>query len=108
MSKIKGYTMEEVAEHRKDKLVSDYYFCKEKLAEIRRHEQEIENIRTAYNKMIVKYRMESVDRVLDYIRVAKITDAKELDTLLCHCQNKLAGNIDGIEVKLSRSGDNEE
>ena len=58
--------------------------------------------------MIVKYRMESVDRVLDYIRVAKITDAKELDTLLCHCQNKLAGNIDGIEVKLSRSGDNEE
>ena len=33
MSKIKGYTMEEVAEHRKDKLVSDYNFCKEKLEE---------------------------------------------------------------------------
>lgn len=105
MNKIKGYTMEEVAEHRKDKLVSDYNFCKAKLAEIRHHEQEIESIRTAYNKMIVKYRMESVDRVLDYIRVAKITDAKELDTLLCHCQNKLAGNIDGTELKLSRSGD---
>lgn len=58
MSKIKGYTMEEVAEHRKDKLVSDYNFCKAKLAEIRRHEQEIESIRSAYNKMIVKYRME--------------------------------------------------
>ena len=51
---------------------------------------------------------ESVNRVLEYIRVAKITDAKELDTLLCHCQNKLAGNIDGTELKLSRSGDNEE
>lgn len=108
MSEIKGYTVEEVAEHRKDKLVRDYNFCKSKLAEIRRHEQEIESIRTAYNKMIVKYRMESVNRVIEYIRAAKITDAKELDTLLCHCQNKLAGNIDGTELKLSRSGDYEE
>lgn len=38
MSEIKGYTAEEVAERRKDKLVSDYNFCKAKLAEIRRHE----------------------------------------------------------------------
>ena len=30
----------------------------------------------------------------------KITDDKELDTLLCHCQNKLNGNIDGIEIDL--------
>lgn len=105
MSEIKGYTAEEVAEHRKDKLVSDYNFCKAKLAEIRHHEHEIENIRNEYNKMIVKYRMDSVNRVLEYIRVAKITDVKELDTLLCHCQNKLAGNIDGTELKLSRSGD---
>lgn len=105
MSEIKGYTTEEIAEHKKEKLLSDYSFCKAKLAEIRRHEQEIESIRTAYNKMIVKYRMESVDRVIEYIRAAKITDAKELDTLLCHCQNKLAGNIDGIELELSRGGD---
>ena len=105
MSGIKGYTAEEIAEHRKDKLVSDYNFCKAKLAEIRRHEQEIESIRAAYNKMILKYRINSVDRVLGYIRLAKITDAKELDTLLCHCQNKLAGNIDGTELELSRNGD---
>ena len=108
MSEIKGYTIEEIAEHKKEKLLSDYNFCKAKLAAIRHHEQEIESIRTAYNKMIVKYRMESVNRVIDYIRVAKITDVKELDTLLCHCQNKLAGNIDGIELKLSRSRDDGE
>ena len=108
MSEIKGYTIEEIAEHKKEKLLSDYNFCKAKLAEIRHHEQEIESRRTAYNKMIVKYRMESVNRVIDYIRVAKITDVKELDTLLCHCQNKLAGNIDGIELKLSRSRDDGE
>lgn len=43
-----------------------------------------------------------MNRVLDYIRVAKITEAKELDTLLCHCQNKLAGNIDGTELTLDK------
>lgn len=108
MSGIKGYTAEEVAEHKKDELLSNYNFCKAKLAEIRRHEQEIESIRIAYNKMIVKYRIESVCRVLEYIRASKITDANELDTLLCHCQNKLAGNIDGIELELLRIGDDEE
>ena len=108
MSGIKGYTVEEIAEHRKDELLSDYNFCKGKLAEIRNHEHEIESIRIAYNKMIVKYRIKSVCRVLDYIRATKITDAKELDTLLCHCQNKLAGNIDGTELELSKNGDDEE
>ena len=43
--------------------------------------------------------------MLEYIRVAKITDAKELDTLLCHCQNKLAGNIDGSHVNIKNDAD---
>ena len=102
MSEIRGYTPEEVAKNSKDVLVSDYDFCKRKLAEIRNHEKEIEAIRTAYNKLIARYRVESVDRVLEYIRAAKITDPKELDTLLCHCQNKLHGNIDGNELELKR------
>ena len=105
MSKIKSYTAEEGAEQKKDELLSDYNFCKAMLEEISKYEQDIENIRTSYNKMILKYRINSVVRVLGYIRSAKITDAKELDTLLCHCQNKLAGNIDGTELELSRNGD---
>lgn len=45
------------------------------------------------------YRLESVDRVLDFIRgeyrAGRICD---LEALLCHCQNKLNGNIDGTEL----------
>lgn len=49
------------------------------------------------------YRLESVDRVLDFIRgeyrAGRICD---LETLLCHCQNKLNGNIDGTELTLDK------
>ena len=100
MSEIKGYSIEKIAETRKTELEEDYNFCAKKLAEIRRREEEINSIRIAYNKKIVEYRIKSVDRVLDYIRSAKITDVRRLDLLLCHCQNKLNGNIDGCELDL--------
>lgn len=46
-------------------------------------------------------RVRSVDRVLDFIRSEyKQGRLCNLDTLLCHCQNKLNGNIDGIELTL--------
>ena len=49
----------------------------------------------------IEYRIESVNRVLDFIRneyrAGRICD---IETLLCHCQNKLNGNIDGIELDL--------
>lgn len=101
MSGIKGYTAEEIARDAKQKLISDYEFCKCNLAEIRQHEKEIADIRLDYNSKIVKYRMKSVNRVLDFIiseyRAGRICD---LGTLLCHCQNKLNGNIDGTELDL--------
>ena len=101
MSEIKGCTAEEIARYTKEKLISDYEFCKCDLAEIRRHEKEIADIRLDYNSKIVKYRKESVNRVLDFIRseyrAGRICD---LETLLCHCQNKLNGNIDGTELNL--------
>ena len=101
MSGIKGYTAEEVARDAKEKLISDYELCKFNLAEIRQHEKEIADIRLDYNSKIVKYRKESVNRVLDFVRseyrTGRICD---LEILLCHCQNKLNGNIDGIELDL--------
>lgn len=101
MSGIKGYTAEEIARDTKEKLISDYEFCKCDLAEIRQHEKEIADIRLEYNSKIVKYRIKSVNRVLDFIRdeykAGRICD---LEILLCHCQNKLNGNIDGMELDL--------
>lgn len=105
MGEIIGYSAEEVAESEKQRLIEDYNFCKSKMAEIRRHEEEIESIRKAYNDLIVKYRIKSVDRVLSYIRTKRITDERRLDLLLCHCQNKLHGNIDGTEITLKESGE---
>lgn len=50
------------------------------------------------------YRVESVNRVLDFIRTeynsGRVCD---LDKLLCHCQNKLNGNIDGVELPLDEN-----
>lgn len=101
MSGIKGYTAEEAARDAKQELISDYELCKCNLAQIRQHEKEIADIRLDYNSKIAKYRKESVNRVLDFIRseyrAGRICD---LETLLCHCQNKLNGNIDGTELDL--------
>lgn len=101
MSGIKGYTAEEVARDAKQELISDYESCKCDLAEIRQHEKEIADIRLDYNSKIVKYRKESVNRVLDFVRseyrAGRICD---VEILLCHCQNKLNGNIDGVELDL--------
>lgn len=101
MSEIKGYTTEEVARDAKQELISNYELCKCNLAQIRQHEKEIADIRFDNNSKIAKYRMESVNRVLDFVRneyrAGRICD---LEILLCHCQNKLNGNIDGVELDL--------
>ena len=50
-----------------------------------------------------RYRADSVDRVLDFIR-SEYRQGRlcNLEVLLCHCQNKLNGNIDGIELTLDK------
>lgn len=103
MSEIKVYTTEEIARDTKEKLISDYEFCKCNLAEIRQHEKSIADIRLDYNSKIIKYRMESVNRVLGFIRSEYVAGRLcDLETLLCHCQNKLSGNIDGTELTLDK------
>lgn len=103
MSGIKGYTAEEVARDAKEKLISDYERCVHDLVEIKQHEKEIADIRLDYNSKIVKYRMESVNRVLDFIRSEYVAGRIcDLEKLLCHCQNKLNGSIDGTELTLDK------
>lgn len=101
MSRIKGYRAEKVALYEKQRLISDYEVCKCDLVKIRQREKEISDILLDYNSKIVMYRMGSVNRVLDFIRseyrAGRICD---LETLLCHCQNKLSGNLDGTELDL--------
>lgn len=100
----RGYTIYEVAESRRQQLLEEYEFANHKYNEALKLEEQAKTIRKTYSELIREYRHRSVDRVLDYIRSAHITDQRELDTLLCHCQNKLNGNIDGVEIKLSEVG----
>ena len=114
---IRGYTAEEVAESRRIELEKDYKKCCEKQEDIKLRQRiietaklELEECKHEHEKMLSEYRRDSVDRVLSYIRTKKIKDAHELDLLLCHCQNKLNGNIDGTELNLhyeERSKDGE-
>ena len=70
------------------------------LSDLAKRREKLENDREnfAYN-----YRVDSVDKVLDFIR-SEYRQGRlcNLETLLCHCQNKLNGNIDGTELTLDK------
>lgn len=75
--------------------------AKEKYAEGEQHKNIAARCFESCRQYKIEYRIESVNRVLDFIRneyrSGRICD---IETLLCHCQNKLNGNIDGIELDL--------
>ena len=75
--------------------------AKEKYAEGEQHKNIAVRCFESCRQYKIEYRIESVNRVLDFIRneyrAGRICD---IETLLCHCQNKLNGNIDGIELDL--------
>ena len=75
--------------------------AKEKYAEGEQHKNIAVRCFESCRQYKSEYRIESVNRVLDFIlneyRAGRICD---IETLLCHCKNKLNGNIDGIELDL--------
>ena len=75
--------------------------AKEKYAEGEQHKNIAVRCFESCRQYKIEYRIESVNRVLDFIlneyRAGRICD---IETLLCHCKNKLNGNIDGIELDL--------
>lgn len=64
-------------------------------------ENEVLQLNEEYNEKIKDYRIASVCMVLNFVRSNRLRiNSREIDTLLCHCQNKLVGNIDGVELDL--------
>ena len=60
--------------------------------EIQEREARLRDIRREYTDL----NEAEINVVLDYVRSYSITDSlskQEIDTYLCHCQNKLNGNI---------------
>lgn len=70
--------------------------------EIEKRQREIKDKLLYLENCTTLYRVKSVDRVLDFIRheyrAGRICN---IENLLCHCQNKLNGNIDRIELDLA-------
>lgn len=70
------------------------------LSDLVKKREKLENDRKNF---AYSYRVDSVDRVLDFIR-SEYRQGRlcNLEALLCHCQNKLNGNIDGTELTLDK------
>ena len=86
-----------------DRINSEYeqlLKVKRELSDLAKKREKLEN-----DKEVIAYcyRVDSVDRVLDFIR-SEYRQGRlcDLETLLCHCQNKLYGNIDGTELTLDK------
>lgn len=72
-------------------------------------EQHLKDLKEEYQGCLIAYRIASVNRVLEHIdyqvRNGRSISSKRLSTLMVHCQNKLNGNIDGIELSLDEEDD---
>lgn len=70
------------------------------LSDLAKRREKLENDKEVF---AYRYRVDSVDRILDFIR-SEYRQGRlcDLETLLCHCQNKLNGNIDGTELTLDK------
>ena len=77
--------------------------AKEKYAEGEKYRELANSCFKSSDDYKLAYRLKSVDRVLDFIR-SEYRQGRlcNLEVLLCHCQNKLNGNIDGIELTLDK------
>ena len=77
--------------------------AKEKYAEGEKYRELADSCFKSSDDYKLAYRLKSVDRVLDFIR-SEYRQGRlcNLEVLLCHCQNKLNGNIDGTELMLDK------
>lgn len=101
MGEIKGYTADETAKAQKitcEKLFKESCRLQQN---IQQKDFELKELKYLYEQALCNYRRTSVNRVLDWIRSQHRQGGEvDIDTYLCHCQNKLNGNIDGLELDL--------
>lgn len=73
-----------------EKLRKDADRITEKIFEIRREYKDLNQA--------------EVNEILSYVRsYAAMLSSREIDVLLCHCQNKLNGNIDSVFFDIKKS-----
>lgn len=80
----------------KENLLGFYKEIKEKSSARDKLSKQIQILDSEIEISVLKYRINSVKRVLEYVDGS----CKDIDCLLTHCINKLNGNLDGIELEL--------
>jgi len=103
-----GVKQELYKDNSKEGLAQKYNDIKSTSSLIKQQKEELEkiqnNIKELQEALVSKqlnYRINSVRRVLKHLRDYHTQlNGSDIDIMLCHCQNKLNGNIDGVEMAL--------
>lgn len=89
--------IKEEAQKKQEELKQEYKAIERRKQELRRESINIESD-------LIEYRIKSVKRVIEYVayNTEKLSH-RYIQTYLVHCLNKLNGNIDGTELTLGQS-----
>jgi septal ring factor EnvC (AmiA/AmiB activator) len=102
MSKIKGYTPEEDCNNKGKAIKEDWNKVERELDRLYDERNEIDRMILVQKDLIKELRKEEAENVIQYVRSrSKRLNPQRIDTLLCHCQNMLNGNIDNTVLKFS-------
>lgn len=109
--RIEGIPVYEVCNKRNTKLRDKYIKLEAEerriLEDIKRHTERLDEIYADYKTI----NREEVVNVLDYVRSYTKTNnlqRTDIDSLLCHCQNKLNGNINDIFLTFANPAEDKE
>jgi len=102
MSKIKGYTPEEDCNNKAKRIKEKWDKVEKELHRLYEEQSEIGRMILVQKDLIKELRKEEADNVIQYVRFRiKRLNPRRIDTLLCHCQNMLLGNIGNVVLKFS-------
>lgn len=109
MAKDFGIPVWEGCNKKRDELEKEYELIEEERKSIRLQREVLNQREDMLRAQIKELRKREVNNVLDFVRSYKdCLDNSYIDTILCHCQNTLNGNIDGTFVHFEDPRDKKE
>ena len=94
---IKGIPIWEDCNKQNDSLQNAYDKLEKEFIKLYKERERINERLREIKEEYKRLNIEEVNNVLDYVRTyRKIITPHDIDMYLCHCQNKLNGNIDSI------------
>lgn len=105
-NKIKGIPVWEGCNCKNNRLREEYLCCETEETEINNEIKKLEKRKKEIKECYAFLNKEEVCNILSYVRSYKRKLSEfEIDTLLCHCQNKLNGNLNSTFIKFENPGE---